>query len=42
MDVFSLAATIVALIVLFYFKMGILRLIGCFALAGIAHHLILT
>jgi chromate transporter len=42
MDVFSLAATIVALIALFYFKMGILRLIGCFALAGIAHHLILT
>lgn len=39
LDVFSLLATIVALIVLFYWKINIVRMIVLFALAGIAHHL---
>lgn len=40
LDVFSLLAAIVALIALFYFKAGIVRMIGLFALAGIVHHLL--
>lgn len=39
LDVFSLIATIIALIALFYFKIGIVRMILTFAVAGIAHHL---
>lgn len=38
-DIFSVVATIVALIALFYFKIGVVRMILMFALAGIAHHL---
>jgi chromate transporter len=42
LDIFSLFATVAALVALFFYKMGILRLIGCFALAGIAHHALLA
>ncbi len=42
LDVYSLLATIIALIALFHFKVGILRLIGLFALAGVTHHLLLV
>ena len=42
LDVYSLLATIIALIALFRFKVGIVRLIGLFALAGIAHHLLMV
>jgi chromate transporter len=41
LDVYSLLATIVALIALFQFKVGVVRLIGFFALAGVVHHLLL-
>jgi len=37
-----LLATIIALIALFRFKVGIVCLIGLFALAGIAHHLLMV
>jgi len=42
LDLFSLMATLAALTGLFYYKIGILRLIGGFALAGIAHHALLA
>ncbi len=42
LDIFSLFATVAALVALFFYKVGILRLIGCFALAGIAHHALLA
>lgn len=41
LDVFSLIATVVALIALFYFKIGIVRMILIFAAAGVVHHLLL-
>lgn len=40
LDMFSLIATIVALIALFYFKISIVHMILIFALTGIAHHLL--
>jgi len=42
LDVYSLLATIVALIALFQFKAGVVRLIGLFALAGVVHHFLLV
>lgn len=41
LDVFSLIATVLALIALFYFKIGIVRMILIFAVVGVAHHLFL-
>lgn len=35
-------ATLAALIGLFYYKVGILRLIGGFAVAGVLHHALLA
>ncbi|MEY3746934.1 MAG: hypothetical protein RL194_393 [Pseudomonadota bacterium] len=42
LDLFSLMATLAALIGLFYYKVGILRLIGGFAVAGVLHHALLA
>jgi chromate transporter len=38
LDIFSLIATVIALIALFYLKVSIIRMILLFALAGIVHH----
>ncbi|CAG0964918.1 Chromate transport protein [Methylophilaceae bacterium] len=42
LDVFSLIASLLALVALFRFKVGIMQLIGVFALIGIGHHMLLA
>jgi hypothetical protein len=41
-DLFSLLAVVLALFALFRLRMGVVRLLLLFALAGVAHHLLLT